>query len=59
LSFSEQYHKVLLLHLACFWFIIKRQQSVNVESEHEPWLFGVNFQMCSTRRHIPGCAPLW
>jgi hypothetical protein len=49
----------LLLHLACVWFIIKRQQSVNVESEHEPWLFRVIFRMCSTRRHISGCTPLW
>jgi hypothetical protein len=46
------------LVLACFWFIIKRQQSVNVESEHEPWLFRVDFQMCSTRHHISGCDPL-
>jgi hypothetical protein len=56
--FSEQHHKVLLRHLACFLFIIKRQKSVNVESEREPWLFRVNFQMCSIRRHFSVCAPL-
>jgi hypothetical protein len=32
---------------------------VSVESGHELWLFRVNFQMCSTRRHICGCSPCW
>jgi hypothetical protein len=48
----------LFLHLAYFSFIIMRQQSVNVESEDEAWLSRVNFQMCSTRCDISGCALL-